>query len=87
MVASLSDQEARFVIDDEGPGFAVDAVLDPTEEINMERMGGRGLLMIRIFMDEAQHNARGNSITMIKRVVPFDSSDDDSDEMPEDEDS
>jgi CheY-like chemotaxis protein len=80
MVASLSEQEARFVIDDEGPGFAVEQVPDPTEEINMERMGGRGLLMIQIFMDEVKHNASGNSITMVKHVVPLDLVEDDSDD-------
>ena len=72
MVATLSDREVRFVIDDEGPGFAVDELRDPTEEFNMDRMGGRGLLLIRSFMDEVTHNAAGNSITLIKNVVPLD---------------
>lgn len=72
MVATLSDREVRFVIDDEGPGFAMDDLQDPTEEFNMDRMGGRGLLLIRSFMDEVTHNVVGNSITMIKNVVPLD---------------
>ena len=72
MVATLSDREVRFVIDDEGPGFAVDELRDPTEEFNMDRMGGRGLLLIRSFMDEVTHNVVGNSITMVKNVIPLD---------------
>ena len=72
MVATLSDQEVRFVIDDEGLGYAVDQVLDPTDEINMGRMGGRGLLLIRSFMDQVIHNSTGNSITLIKKAVPLD---------------
>jgi len=72
MVATLSDREVRFVIDDEGPGFALVDLRDPTEEFNMDRMGGRGLLLIRSFMDEVTHNVVGNSITMIKNVVPLD---------------
>jgi CheY-like chemotaxis protein len=87
MFVSLSEQEARFVIDDEGPGFAVDEVLDPTEEINMERMGGRGLLLIRSFMDEVQHNAVGNSVTMIKRVVPLDAAEEDCEDVYGNDDS
>ncbi len=71
MLARLTGKEVRFVIDDEGLGFAVNEVLDPTEEINMDRMGGRGLLLIRSFMDEVTHNPKGNSITMIKAVVPL----------------
>lgn len=72
MVATLSDQDVRFVIDDEGPGFKVDQIRDPTDEINMERMGGRGLLLIRSFMDQVTHNSTGNSIALIKNVVPLD---------------
>ena len=72
MVATLSDQEVRFVIDDDGLGFKVDQIRDPTDEINMERMGGRGLLLIRSFMDQVTHNSTGNSIALIKNVVPLD---------------
>ena len=72
MVSTLSDQEVRFVIDDEGLGFKVDQIRDPTDEINMERMGGRGLLLIRSFMDQVTHNSTGNSIALIKNVVPLD---------------
>ena len=30
------------------------------------RVGGRGLLLIRTFMDEVTHNEKGNVITMVK---------------------
>jgi len=76
MVATLTDQEAHFVIDDDGPGFAVDQLLDPTDELNMDRMGGRGLLLIRSFMDQVIHNPIGNSVTLIKKVIPNESSND-----------
>lgn len=72
MVATLSDQEVRFVINDEGLGYCVDQLRDPTDESNMDRMGSRGLLLIRSFMDHVTHNSTGNSITLIKSVVPLD---------------
>lgn len=78
MVATLSTHEVRFVIEDEGLGFAVDQLRDPTEEINMDRMGGRGLLLIQSFMDEVTHNSIGNSITLIKRTRSSNSGDGDS---------
>jgi CheY-like chemotaxis protein/anti-sigma regulatory factor (Ser/Thr protein kinase) len=59
--------EARYVIRDEGAGFDPDNVPDPTHPDNMEKAHGRGLLLIRTFMDEFSHNAKGNEITMIKR--------------------
>lgn len=64
--ASLNSERVRFVIRDEGPGFNHKKVLDPTEAENIERVGGRGLLLIRSFMDEVSYNTRGNEITLLK---------------------
>jgi anti-sigma regulatory factor (Ser/Thr protein kinase) len=33
----------------------------------VETIGGRGLFLIRLFMDEVRHNERGNEITLIRR--------------------
>jgi CheY-like chemotaxis protein len=63
----LSPEEARFVIRDEGPGFDVAAAPDPRDPAVLEREEGRGLMLIRTFMDEVTHNQRGNEITMVKR--------------------
>jgi CheY-like chemotaxis protein len=59
--------DARYVIRDEGAGFDPDKIPDPTHPDNMEKAHGRGLLLIRTFMDEFSHNDLGNEITMIKR--------------------
>ena len=64
--ASLNVELLRFVIRDEGPGFNHKKVLDPTAAENLERIGGRGLLLIRSFMDEISYNDRGNEITLLK---------------------
>ena len=69
--ALLSRTELRFVITDEGPGFDTKKVLDPTAEFNLERIGGRGLLLISSFMDDVYYNECGNQITMIKFVSAF----------------
>lgn len=66
--ATASREEIRYVIRDEGPGFDVHRVSDPTEEEQLERIGGRGLLMIRSFMDEVSHNDSGNEITLVKHI-------------------
>lgn len=67
--ARLSREEALFVIRDEGPGFDPGAQPDPTDPANCAKLSGRGLLLIRTFMDEVHYNAAGNEITMIKRCV------------------
>jgi CheY-like chemotaxis protein/anti-sigma regulatory factor (Ser/Thr protein kinase) len=66
----FTPQEVRFVIADEGPGFDVTAVPDPTDPQNLLKPSGRGLFLIRSFMDEVCHNSLGNAITMVKRNQP-----------------
>jgi anti-sigma regulatory factor (Ser/Thr protein kinase) len=68
LTACVEKKWARWVVRDEGPGFDPDAVPDPTDPTNIERPSGRGLLLIRTFMDEVHHNDVGNEITMVKRA-------------------
>ena len=72
-----SNQAATFKIRDEGSGFDVTSLRDPTNPENLERAGGRGLLLINAFMDKVQHNEAGNEITVIKEKPSGDASDDD----------
>ena len=65
---SLTPKEARFVIADEGPGFHPDCLPDPTHPANLEKCSGRGVLLMRTFMDEVQYNEKGNQVTLIKRL-------------------
>lgn len=67
VIAKESPAEAHYVIRDEGPGFNPAILPDPTDPANLERVYGRGLLLIRTFMDEVYHNESGNQITLIKR--------------------
>lgn len=57
-----------YTITDEGNGFDVASLPDPTDPANLEKAHGRGLMLIRTFMDEVHHNERGNVITMVKRA-------------------
>lgn len=54
-------------ITDQGPGFDVAALPDPTDPENILKGCGRGLLMIRSFFDDVVHSPTGNQITMTKR--------------------
>ena len=63
----LTPAEAEFVIRDEGVGFDPAQLPDPTDSANLTKTNGRGLLMIRTFMDEVLFNSIGNEITMRKR--------------------
>ena len=62
-----SRAEASIAIRDEGPGFNPADVPDPTDPANLERVSGRGLMLINAFMDEVSHNEKGNEIKMVKK--------------------
>ena len=65
----VSSDQFQCVIRDDGMGFDVESVADPLASENLDKPSGRGLLLIRHFMDEVRHNSQGNEITMIKRSV------------------
>jgi serine/threonine-protein kinase RsbW len=65
--AEVSTKEARFTIEDEGEGFDVSQIPDPTNPENLFKTSGRGVLFIHNIMDEVTYNERGNRLTMIKK--------------------
>lgn len=60
-------EEARFVIRDEGKGFNASEVPETNVAQAMEGEAGRGLILMRTFMDEVRFNDVGNEVTMVKR--------------------
>jgi CheY-like chemotaxis protein/anti-sigma regulatory factor (Ser/Thr protein kinase) len=63
----LSSQGVQYVIRDEGPGFDPHSQPDPRDPANLERPCGRGMLLMRTFMDVVEYNPTGNQVTLIKR--------------------
>jgi serine/threonine-protein kinase RsbW len=53
-------------VEDEGPGFDPAQVPDPRDPENLERQGGRGLLLMRHCMDLVTHNDLGNRVNLCK---------------------
>jgi CheY-like chemotaxis protein/anti-sigma regulatory factor (Ser/Thr protein kinase) len=64
--ALMNPGEVVFEIRDEGPGFDVTQLPDPTTPENIAKVSGRGLFLIRTFMDEVTFNESGNLIRMRK---------------------
>ena len=60
-------EQIRYHIVDEGPGFDVSKLPDPRDPERIMLASGRGVLMMRAFMDEVEYNATGNAVTLIKR--------------------
>lgn len=64
--AQMNRERVRFEIRDEGPGFDVSELPDPTAPENLMKVSGRGLFLIRTFMDDVSFNEAGNVISMSK---------------------
>jgi len=64
--ARQSPSQVSYVIRDEGPGFDISQLPDPTRPETMLKAQGRGLFLIHAFMDEVRHNEAGNQIELTK---------------------
>lgn len=64
---TLSDSGVHIVIEDEGEGFNVQDVPDPTDDENLDKPGGRGIMLMRSFMNVVEYNESGNRLTLEKR--------------------
>ena len=64
----LSIDEITVVIEDQGDGFNPNEVPDPTDDDNLDKPGGRGIMLIRSFMNDFAYNDKGNRVTMSKKL-------------------
>lgn len=69
VTAILKPSEAKFVILDEGPGFDTSSLPDPTDPENLLKPSGRGILLMRTFLNEVSFNEKGNEVTLLKNRV------------------
>jgi CheY-like chemotaxis protein/anti-sigma regulatory factor (Ser/Thr protein kinase) len=62
----LNETELRLTVGDQGSGFDPHDLPDPKDPQNLLKVHGRGILLMRTFMDEVTYNAKGNEVTMVK---------------------
>lgn len=74
----IDSERARIEIEDNGAGFQVDSVPSPITTDNLRDAGGRGrgLLLMRSFMDSVDYNDVGNRLVLV-RERRFESPDED----------
>ncbi len=66
-----SGASIAVTIGDEGDGFDLSSLPDPTSPENLLRQSGRGILLIRAFMDEFDLHPRpggGTEVKLVKNV-------------------
>lgn len=66
--AVFSPEQARIQIGDQGSGFDPGQLPDPTDPENLLKPHGRGVMMMRLFLDEVFWNEIGNEVTLIRNA-------------------
>lgn len=61
---SLKDSMIQFVIKDEGKGFDYENLPDPTAPENLEKVGGRGIFLMKHLSDEVQFTEKGKVVQL-----------------------
>ena len=62
----ITSEKFDVTISDDGPGFSPDTIPDPCHEENLHKPYGRGVLLMRAYMDNVAYNMSGNCVHMIK---------------------
>lgn len=70
VVFNCHGNEFEFEVRDQGPGFDPSSVPDPTDAANLLKTSGRGIFLMRTFMDDVEWRPRpegGTAVRMMKR--------------------
>lgn len=59
-------RRVRLIVEDEGPGFDLQSVPDPTADENLDKPSGRGIRLMQSFLSSVEYNERGNRVTLVK---------------------
>ena len=62
----VSPERFDVLVSDQGPGFDPTDVPDPTAVENLERPSGRGVMLMKHYMNKVGYNECGNTVYMTK---------------------
>ena len=62
----VTSDRIEIEVRDEGEGFCPGEVPDPTQPGFIERPHGRGIMLMRAYLDEVEFSGSGNSVRLVK---------------------
>lgn len=63
-------ERVEIRVTDEGGGFDPGVIPDPTSDENLDKPCGRGVMLMRCYMDEVTYSPAGNEVFMVKHRQP-----------------
>ncbi len=61
---NFHNEKLQFVVTDEGDGFDISHLIDPTAPENLEKPGGRGIFIIKHLSDEVKFEENGKRVRL-----------------------
>jgi serine/threonine-protein kinase RsbW len=62
----ITPETAEVIVEDEGPGFDRSSVPDPTRAENLEKLTGRGILLIESYMHQVEWSKQGRRLRLVR---------------------
>lgn len=69
VLIEVNDNVVRVSVEDEGEGFDINKVPDPTSEENLLKESGRGVYLIKHLMDRVDYLNGGRKVIMEKNIT------------------
>jgi serine/threonine-protein kinase RsbW len=66
----VAPDRAEIRVRDEGTGFSPQCIPDPTTDENLQRPCGRGIMLMRSYMDCIEYSSYGKEVYMVKYRLP-----------------
>jgi serine/threonine-protein kinase RsbW len=68
LTSSMRGRTVTIKVKDEGMGFTPETVANPLSEENLLNTGGRGVFLMKAFMQSVKYNKKGNEVTMVMKL-------------------
>lgn len=70
VVYDADEKRIEITITDQGEGFDPETIPDPTVDENLEKPTGRGIMLMRAYMDEVHFSQHGKRVILTKFNEP-----------------
>lgn len=68
LTCAMKGKRLTVKIRDEGEGFDPGTVTNPLHDDNLLRTGGRGVFLMKSFMQSVKYNKKGNEVTLVMKL-------------------
>jgi len=65
LVVESEENKLKFFIEDEGTGFDYNTLPDPTAPENLDKLGGRGIFLMKHLADEVNFYDEGRKVELV----------------------